>query len=328
MVQSGEVQQSVPPQSDKNCPDPTGPYTSYQVDAAAGQEESTLYVADAPEIEQRYKALDGAQAKYDVTQKAQKAAYGDLVTRLGRIKETLHCDLKGTTDVADLQRCWENLVKQTSTSEQSLDCDPVDKLFDADLPSEIDRLRALVGLAVACAGRADKAFDRLAKVPETLGQRITDLGTATGTLEQAIAATGSDPRRSFVEYLRLNKDLGEIADDWCTPLAYGCKLKRVFQTLLRRHVTTIRIKIAVTRYDKRAALEDEAKEAKKKNLTDLVLECASPKNPTSGPKPGQSTGPCESVSQSPEPGTVEGSTPPQDQAAADQAQPPETAEIV
>ncbi|OLB76571.1 MAG: hypothetical protein AUI14_18260 [Actinobacteria bacterium 13_2_20CM_2_71_6] len=281
MTQAYQVQKPTP-QPDADCPDPTAPHTKYRVDAAAAQEASTLYTADAASVDPRYQLLHGAQGKYAEAKAAQKDAYEELAQQLDRIKDSLYCSVK-EADRNRLAKCWQDLLGETKSVEQNLDCSEVDGLTCDQLPQEIDRLRALASQAGACATRADNAFDRLAGLPGTLGPRIKDLGTQATALEQEVCGPRNDPRRSFVKYLRLRHEFDLLKDDWVDPARYGCKLKRYFKVLLHRHVITICLKVAVARYDKSQAFEDEAKAAKKDNLIDLVLECATPKPGSGGP---------------------------------------------
>jgi len=125
--------------------------------------------------------------------------------------------------------------------------------------------------------QADTTFDDLAGLPASLAATISGLSGRATALEQEVCGSRTDLERSYVEYLQLKRDVSGLDRNWVSPTAYGCNLKADFVTLLHRHMVSICLQVAIFRWEKRKTLEDAAKQARAKNLIDLVLECAHPK---------------------------------------------------
>lgn len=284
--------QSTPCQPPVDCPDPTGPYVGHQVDVAAAKLASTLYTADAVVVDKFFAALDGAQATYAKAKEGSKAAFVELTARVGRIKDTLeHVLDQQTRD--KLTACWNEVLTETGTT-PAPDCATIDALNCDKLPGEIAQLRAHVVTAAACVAQVDAEFTELADLPKTLGARVTELAGKATALEAEVCGTRTDPERRFVEYLQLQKSFDDLNDDWIDPVDYGCRLRRTFVTLVRRHTVSICLQVAVHRWDKKKELEEQARAAKAKNVVDLVLECSRRPADTSGGNGGNGGGtPCE-----------------------------------
>jgi len=259
-----------------NCPDPSGPYVDYQVDAAGAKKEDELFQADAVIVDQKDKALDGAQGKYSDAKTAQTASYKELKDRLNRITETLNCVIEEETRKR-LTDCWNQVLADTEAATTPVPCDAIDQLDCGKLPGDIAQLRNLAAIAASCVSQADTTFDDLAGLPASLAATISGLSGRATALEQEVCGPRADLERSYVEYLQLKRDVSGLDRNWVSPTAYGCNLKADFVTLLHRHMVSICLQVAIFRWEKRKTLEDAAKQARAKNLIDLVLECAHPK---------------------------------------------------
>jgi hypothetical protein len=258
-----------PPTTD-DCPDPIGPHTAHQVDAAAAKEQATLYTTDAAVVDKAFAALDGAQGKYASAKAERKTAFGELKATLVRIDESLACIL----DLQDRDRlttCWTEVLDDAGPVLPY--CDEVDGVDCGCLPTDIAKLRALRATAVSCVTHVDKAFDDLAGLPKALGTGITELSTRATALEKQVNGR-TEPERSFVEFLQLKRDFSKLEADWIDPADYWCKLKALFVLLVHRHTVSICLQIALLRWDKKKELDDLAQDNKAKNLVDLVLECS------------------------------------------------------
>lgn len=260
----------------QHCPDPTKPFTNYVINAEVARKQADLYADDVKVVQPRYDNLKGAQAKYSDAIKAQKTAFDQLKERLKRIKENLHCVLTDR-ERDELITCWRELLTQTRPPYDSVDCRPIDGQDLGRLPEDRPALTELLDTAVKCMNRADQRFDRLIKLPADLPTVISELAERATTLEQAVCTAAKElMRRHYVEYLELHRDFEALEADWIDPTEYGCRLKRYFRALLRRHVLVIAVHVAIERLDQYDKREEAEKEEKKANLIDFVLACAAP----------------------------------------------------
>jgi len=270
------VTQASQEHSQHHCPDPTKPFKDYLIDSAVAKKTSDLYADDVKVVQPRYDKLKGAQTRYADAKKAQQNAFQELKQRLHRIKENLHCSLKDS-ERDELINCWRELLDETRPPYDSVNCRPIDSQDPCDLPEGRPALTDLLAAAVKCASRADQRFDWLIKLPDDLPTTISGLADRATALEQAVVtATKEQLRRDYVEYLELHKDFEALEAEWTDPTQYGCKLKRIFWALLKRHILVIAISAAIERLDQYDAREEAEKEEKKNNLIDFVLECAAP----------------------------------------------------
>jgi hypothetical protein len=268
--------------SQHQCPDPSGPFTRYLIDVAVAKKKSDLYAEDLTLVQPRYDKLKNAQTLYAEAKKAQANAFHELKQRVERIRENLHCALDEAKR-KELYECWKELLDDTRPPYETVDCRPIDRQNPHDLPKDMQALTDLLDTALKCRNRADKKFDKLIKLPEDLATTITDLAARATQLEQAVCtAPKEDLRRHYVEYLELRKDFEALEHNWIDATEYGCKLKRYFRALLRRHRLIIAINVAIERINQYIAKEEAEKAEKKSHLIDFVLACA-----TSGSgKPG------------------------------------------
>ncbi|MGH3824077.1 MAG: hypothetical protein ACRDRA_14795 [Pseudonocardiaceae bacterium] len=271
-----------PPAPKDDCPDPFEPYTDYRVAVSVAKERSDLYAADAAVIDPKYQKLDGAQKRYETAWAAQRAGWEDLKCRLKRIGETLDRTLDDKTR-KHLWDCWKKVRDETGPATAPTDCREIDDLSCDDVeellkggPSadDVAKLRWLETLAATCVAQGDTAFDELADFPAGLEARITALKDRVTQLDEGLASPGNDPRRSYVEYLAIQRDVSWLEQRLITAAKYACNLKAAFVALLRTHRTAICIKVAIHAIDKRTEIEAQAKNDKAKNFVDLVLECA------------------------------------------------------
>jgi hypothetical protein len=288
-VYPNQTQQQPPaPQPHDDCPDPNPDFTRYRVAAAVAAERARLYVADIPDVQQRYDRLAGAQTRFADAKTAQRTAFEELKQRVERVASALNRDLTDA-DRQHLKTCWDQLNQETAPPTTVTNCADVDGLDCDHLPDDDARLRSLATLADTCVQRSNTEFDDLANLPEALAPLITDLLTKATQLEQDICATRSDLPRSYIEYLGLQHSFDRLDGAWTTPTTYGCRLKLSFQILRHRHVVAICLKVERFRRDREIELKEEARKAKQANLIDLVLECARPK--PSGGQQGESSQP-------------------------------------
>jgi hypothetical protein len=287
---SGEKTATATPYPD-DCPDPVGPYTDYRVAVSVAKKRSELYTADAAVIEPKYQKLKDAQARYQTAWTAQRTAWEDLKCRLKRIKDTLE-DAVEEAVRQHLWTCWTKVGDQTDQTAGPVNCAEIDQLDCDDLvdlleqddgptAEQIGRLRQQDVLAGQCVTQVDADYDELAGFPEGLQAAITDLTGRATTLEQEMAAAGNDPRRSWVVYLALNRDVQRLKDQLTTAAEYACALKVSFVHLLETHETAICIKFVLHAIDERARIEAADRAERAGSIVDLVLECAL-KAPTSG----------------------------------------------
>jgi hypothetical protein len=286
---SGEKTATATPYPD-DCPDPVGPYTDYRVAVSVAKKRSDLYTADTAVIEPKYQKLKDAQARYQTAWTAQRTAWEDLKCRLKRIKETLeHAVEEGVRQ--HLWDCWTQVGGQTDPTAgpvncaeiDELDCDELEDLLEEDdrpTAEQIGRLRQQDVLAGQCVTQVDADYDTLAGFPEGLQAAITDLTSRATTLEQELAAPGNDPRRSWVVYLALNRDVQRLKHQLTTAAEYACTLKARFVHLLDTHETAICIKVVLHAIDERDRIEAADRQERAGSIVDLVLECAL-KAPTS-----------------------------------------------
>ena len=297
------------PDEDK-CPDPFGPYTRYRVAAEMAKKRDELFTADATAMETRYGRLAGAQQKYADALAAQKNAWADLSCQLECVRKKLHGALDKATRTK-LENCWTSLRTETTKAAQPADCteivnldckkvlEGVTELEPDKLAEALARWRSQADRASICTGQDDQAFDDLANFPEQLPGQIAGLQSRADQIDQDLGKSGNDPQRSYVEYLALHHDFCELWRKLITAAAYTCQLKYTFVHLLKTHQASICLQVAIDGAGKRASIEDEANQAKAKNVVDLVLECAMPAQPDNttrlpadcAPTPEQTTTP-------------------------------------
>lgn len=276
------------------CPDPFEPYTRYRVAAEIAKKLEALFTADATAVATKYERLAGAQQKYADAWGGQKKSWADLACQLERIRDNLHLSEAIRKKLED---CWTSLSTETTKATQPVDCteiaeldckkllDDVTKLEPEELAEALARWRRQARRAKTCADQDDQAFDDLADFPEQLQTLIGGLKDRADKIDDALAKPGNDAQRSYVEYLALHHDFCELWRKLITAAAYTCQLKYVFVRLLRTHQASICLQVAIDGAEQRASIEDEAKQARAKNVIDLVLECAMPAQPDDTTRP-------------------------------------------
>jgi hypothetical protein len=284
MTESSAAQTAPATPYPDDCPDPVGPYTDYRVAVSVAKTRSDLYAADTAVIEPKYQKLKDAQGRYQTAWAAQRTAWEDLKCLLKRIKETLEQAVEEGVR-QHLWNCWTEVGAQTDQTAgpvncaeiDELDCDELEDLLEEDdgpTAEQIGRLRQQAVLAGLCVTQVDADYDALAGFPEGLQAAITGLTGRATALEQELTAPGSDPRRSWVVYLALNRDVQRLKDQLTTAAQYACNLKALFVRLLDRHQTAICIKVVLHAIDERAKIKAADRQELAGNVVDLVLECA------------------------------------------------------
>jgi hypothetical protein len=295
-------------ESKKRCDDPTEPYTAYLLAASVATKRSELYAAVKDKLDERYKKLDGAPQRFEDSWNAQKKPWESLKCQLQRILKALY----GTVDEQQrkaLKKCWCEIVAETDKDTKPVDCKEIKALSCKDLECNeprppIAELRRLEERAAACVKRYEAEFDKLAELPEKMEGLISDLTATATALEDAMAAPGSDPLRSYVAYLDLERafrKLGEKLRGSATD--YGCELKNAFVDLLDATRKLICVQVAVHEWSKRRELEEEAKKKKAGKVIDRVLECVppTPTPPTEPQKPPKWESDCKPPDKGPKP---------------------------
>jgi hypothetical protein len=309
-----KAQPPAPAPTKPPCADAATPYTRYRVAVAVAAKRSELSTADKEKIDERYNKLAGAQKLFEDKWNAQKKPWENLKCQLERILKALH----GAVDEQQrkhLRDCWCEL-KDPGEDPKQVDCSKLkceDPECKEELP-DIGDLRRWETDAEDCVKRYDKVFDDLAKLPDDIEQKITDLAADATKIEDAIAAPGNDPLRSYVAYLVLEWSFREL---WkklrMTPAEYACKLKQAFVDLLDMHRKLICLQVAIHKWTVKKSYADAEDQAG--NIVDRVLEeCPPSSTPT---KPTEPAKPCTWETECPDepskpPTGYEPSEPPKD----------------
>jgi hypothetical protein len=281
----------------KRCDDPVEPYTKYRVAVSVAAKRSELYNAEKEKLDERYKKLDGAQKQFEDKWNAQKEPWDNLKCKLERILKALY----GVTDEEQRKRlrdCWCK-IKEPDEDPNQIDCTKLncdDPECKDQLP-DIGDLKRWETQAEDCVKRYDKEFDELAKFPDDIEKKISDLAEQATKLEDAMAAAGSDPLRNYVAYLALEWAFHELWYDLNMSAAeYGCKLKNAFVDLLKAHRKLICFQVAIHKWTEQKKYADAEKGG---SIVDRVLEeCPPPPTPT---KPTEPAKPCKWEAECPKP---------------------------
>jgi hypothetical protein len=255
--------------SDAPADDPVEVHKAFLVAAAVAQKRSELYAADVSVIDEKFAGVAGAQGKYREARTTQQTSFQELTAQVERLKKTVECKVDEATRNS-LNTCW---TTQLGKEPQAPSCTKLDEAKCEALPGAIADLLELQGQAGTCVPRADKDFDALIDLPAALGDRIDELKKMATELEQEANRGAGDLTRSYVEYLKLNRDFDDLRSVWLNPAEYSRKVKKAFVTLVHRRKVTICVATEVFAREQARQPAPATGTGTAEDIVDLVLEC-------------------------------------------------------